>query len=66
MADFESNFKASTVTVAVLLFGSVLTSTTPGSGESASVTSMAQPGHVIPGIFSDTNVVLAFAAASSL
>ncbi len=66
MADSESNFEASTVTIASFLAGSVLISTTPGSGESVAVTSMAQPTHVIPGMFSDTNVVFAFASASSL
>ena len=65
-ADFESNFEASTVTTAVFLSRSVVISTTPGSGESVFLTSIAQPIQVIPGMLSDTNVMFAFASASSL
>ena len=58
-ADAESNFVASTDTTAVILSGSVLISTTPGSVASASFTCDAQPIHVIPGILSDTKVTSA-------
>jgi hypothetical protein len=58
-AESESNFEASTVTMAVFLAGSVSTSTTPGTGESVFFTSLAQSIHVIPGMLSDTNVVSA-------
>ncbi len=64
MAAWESNFEASTRMTAVFLIGSVLISTTPGSGESVSFTSMAQPAHVIPGMFSDTKVVFDNSPAS--